>query len=99
MGFIDWLKLVFGTEQFNAHIAAMKSINDEYRLKIEEQRAIIMDLEADRGKRLNEDEREVQYEREKEAHMQLIECIKEKRDLQEEIIFLKIDLERLKKNM
>lgn len=96
MAFLDWLKWLLGTERLNAHINAMKVINDEYRHKIEEQNKIIQQQNEMRGKPMDGESMEVQYERERAAHEQLIECIKEKRDLQEEIIFLNIQLSRLK---
>lgn len=97
MGFIDWLKLVFSTEQFNAHLNAMKAINEEYRYKIEQQEKLIKELERLK-KSPDVENDDIRYEREMEAHMQLIECIREKRDLQEELIFLKIELETIKKS-
>jgi hypothetical protein len=95
MGWLEWFKLVFGTDQFNAHINAMKAINEEYKYKIEQQEKIIKELESERGKPMDDQALEIQFEREREAHMQLIQCLSEKRDIQEELIFLKIELKRL----
>jgi len=95
MGLLDWFKLIFSMEQFNAHINAMKAINEEYKYKIEKQEQIIKELESERGKPMDEQAMEIQFEREREAHIQLIQCLSEKRDLQEELIFLKIELKKL----
>lgn len=99
MAFLDWLKWLLGTERINAHMNAMKVINDEYRIKIEEQNKIIQQQNEMKGKVMDLESMEVQYEREKAAHEQLIECIKEKRDLQEEIIFLNIELKKLREKL
>lgn len=97
MGFLDWLKLVFGTEQFNAHMNAMKLIGEEKDKKIAELEKIKEEFEKMKGQAISVAELEIFLEREKETLQQFIECVKEKRDLKEEIIFLKIDLERLRK--
>lgn len=91
MGLIDWLKWLTGNEQLNA----IKIINDEYRHKINEQKEIIKELEKNRDKPVDAESMDVQYEREKFAHEQLIECIKEKRDLKEEILFKNIEIRKL----
>lgn len=96
MAFLDLLKWLFGTERQNTYINAMKVIYDEYRHKIDEQNKIIQQQDDMRGKPMDIESIEIQYERERAAHEQLIECLKEKRDLQEEIIFLNIELSRLK---
>lgn len=97
MGVIDWLKVLFGTEQFNAHLNALKAINEEYRHKLEQQEKIIKELEALKNKPADDDSNDVRYEREQDAHMQLIECNREKRDLQEKIIFLEYEIKKLRK--
>lgn len=95
MGLIDWLKWILGTEQLNA----IKTINDEYRHKIAEQNEIIKELKESRGKPLDAEAQEVQYEREKFAHEQLIECLGEKRDLKEEILFKDIEIRKLQEQL
>lgn len=97
MGFLDWLRLIFGTEQFNAHMNAMKLIGEEKDKKIAELEKIKEEYEKMKGHAIGIAELEIFLDREKETLQQFIECVKEKRDLKEEIIFLKIDLERLRK--
>jgi len=93
MGFIgDWLRFISGIDQFNA----LKMVSDEYRHKLEQQEKIIAELKAYRDKPENDGDSDLRYEREREAHMQLIECSREKRDLKERIIFLEYELKKLK---
>lgn len=95
MGLLDWLKWLLGSDQ----ISAIKQINEEYRFKIQEQNEIIKELKQNRGKPVDAESQEVQYEREKYAHEQLIECIREKRDLKEEILFLNIEIRKLQEKL
>lgn len=90
MGFIEWIKLITGIEQFNAHMNATKIINDEYKYTIEQQRNRIKELESMKGNPISSEDFEILLEREKEYHEQIIELMTETRDLKEFIIFAKL---------
>lgn len=90
MGLIDWIKLITGIEQFNAHMNATKIINDEYKYKIEQQDKRIKELEEMKGKPISTENFEILIEREKAYHEQIIELMRETRDLKEFIIFAKL---------
>lgn len=97
MGFLEWLKVVVGIEHFNAITSALKTLNEEYRIKISNQDMRIKELESLQGKSISVKDLEILLEREKDYHRQLIETLEAERNLKEEVIFLKEDIKRLKK--
>lgn len=86
-------------EEEKARAYAFQILNQEYRIKIDEQAKRIKELEELIENGPHREDIEISYEREIECHRQLIECAIKEKELKEEIIFLKIDLALLEKKV
>lgn len=98
----EWLFKIFGlfktgrTDEFKAITASYKELNQEYRIKIEEQENRIKQLEQMKGNLKNIAERETLLEDETTFHREYISLITKYRDAMEELYFLRYELKHIK---